>query len=114
MGWVVKFHADGGQMCVPGLRDFGDDKDAAHRFANKMRDEPRHVCEREANDIGKSTVIVEYSEEKTKERGIIYPLLNTWEPEDSRGEIHLDRLPQSCKFHINSLLEIIPKSKFFD
>jgi len=44
MYYIVHFHADGGQMCVPGLRCFEDPVKAA-RFADKQRNVPGHTCQ---------------------------------------------------------------------
>lgn len=40
---VVEFHADGGQMCVPGRRVFTE-KPVADSFAEQMRNEEGHSC----------------------------------------------------------------------
>jgi len=40
---VVEFHADGGQMCVPGHRSFTN-PEKAKQFADQMRSEPEHTC----------------------------------------------------------------------
>src|SRR6185503_1421303 len=42
--WVVHFHADGGQTCVPGRRVFANQHDA-RQFAERMRNERGHRCE---------------------------------------------------------------------
>lgn len=41
--YIVKFHADGGQACVPGVRRFTS-KSEAEEFAGRMRNEPGHTC----------------------------------------------------------------------
>ncbi len=40
---IVHFHADGGQMCGPGVRCF-DDPVKASQFADKQRNVPGHTC----------------------------------------------------------------------
>lgn len=41
--YIVEFHADGGQACIPGRRVFTD-KNAAERFKSVMEKEPGHHC----------------------------------------------------------------------
>ena len=62
---IVEFHADGGQMCVPGRRSF-DDSEEARRFAEKKRSEPGHSC-------GSKSVKEFTSETDLGDEGTIYP-----------------------------------------
>lgn len=41
--YVVHFHADGGQACIPGRRVFTDPDEADH-FAHTCRNERGHTC----------------------------------------------------------------------
>lgn len=41
--FVVHFHADGGQMCIPGRRVFTD-RVAADQFADRMLADTDHYC----------------------------------------------------------------------
>jgi len=41
---IVRFHADGGQACIPGQRVFADPIKAVE-FANNRENEPGHNCE---------------------------------------------------------------------
>lgn len=63
---IVEFHADGGQMCVPGLRSFEDPEEAS-QFAEKerMRDEEGHTCS--------DSVKTYASETSLGNEGVIYP-----------------------------------------
>ncbi len=62
---IVKFHADGGQMCVPGLRCFLD-KEEANKLAERLRAEPGHTC-------GPRSVQQYESETPIENHGVIYP-----------------------------------------
>lgn len=62
---IVAFHADGGQMCIPGLRCF-DTVEAANDFAERLRNEPGHSC-------GPQSVKQYESETSIPGRGIVYP-----------------------------------------
>lgn len=62
---IVDFHADGGQMCVPGRRSFTDPEEAG-QFAEKMRREPGHVC-------GPNSVKEYTSETDLGNEGAVYP-----------------------------------------
>lgn len=65
MYYNVEFHADGGQICVRGLRSF-DNRDDARRFAKWIRKEPDHTC-------GAGSVKEFTSETKLDNEGEIYP-----------------------------------------
>lgn len=62
---IVKFHADGGQACIPGIRCFTD-KSKADAFAEYLRAEPGHTC-------GPESVRQSESETSTEDKGIVYP-----------------------------------------
>lgn len=62
---IVEFHADGGQMCVPGVRCFIDKNDA-DKWAEYFRTEPGHSC-------GPQSVKQYESEMPIENHGIIYP-----------------------------------------
>jgi hypothetical protein len=62
---IVKFHADGGQMCVPGIRCFTD-KAKADELAEYLRTESGHSC-------GLQSVQQCESERPIENDGIIYP-----------------------------------------
>lgn len=62
---IVKFHADGGQMCVPGSRCFNTSEDA-NIFAERLRNEPGHTC-------GPQSVKQYESEQAVPDEGVIYP-----------------------------------------
>jgi hypothetical protein len=64
---IVHFHADGGQMCVPGRRVFTNQAEA-DAFADEMRNEPDHRC-------GPESVTQEESETDPGDLGMIYPEL---------------------------------------
>jgi len=63
--YVVHFHADGGQMCVPGHKTFTDKK-RAESFLQTMRDEPGHNC-------GSDSAWMEATTEDMGSEGIVYP-----------------------------------------
>ncbi|MDO8621499.1 MAG: hypothetical protein Q7R31_04455 [Candidatus Levybacteria bacterium] len=65
MYYIVEFHADGGQMCVPGHRSFAD-LEKAKQFAEKMRSELGHTC-------GPESVREYTSETDLGNEGFIYP-----------------------------------------
>ena len=62
---IVEFHADGGQMCVPGVRCF-ENKVEADSFAERLRNEPGHSC-------GPASVRQRESERSIENHGVIYP-----------------------------------------
>lgn len=62
---IVEFHADGGQMCVPGIRCF-DDVEKANSFADRLRNEPGHTC-------GPQSVRQYESNDPVPDHGVIYP-----------------------------------------
>ncbi len=62
---VVEFHADGGQMCIPGRRCFTNPMEA-NRFARRMRSEPDHTC-------GPKSVKQYTSRKRLCDKGAIYP-----------------------------------------
>lgn len=62
---IVKFHADGGQMCVPGIRCFTD-KWEADKLAEHLRTEVGHSC-------GPQSVQQYESETPIDNDGVIYP-----------------------------------------
>lgn len=62
---IVEFHADGGQMCMPGRRSF-DDPEKAKQFAERMRSEPGHNC-------GPTSVKEHTSKTDPGDEGAIYP-----------------------------------------
>ena len=64
---IVEFHADGGQMCVPGRRSFSD-PEAARQFAERKRLEPDHTC-------GPKSVRTYTSETDLGNDGEEYPML---------------------------------------
>ena len=41
---AVRYHGDGGQMCIPGEVKLFDDVQAAAAFAEAMINEPGHLC----------------------------------------------------------------------
>jgi hypothetical protein len=43
MYYLVRFHGDGGQACIPGVRCFSD-LDVADGLAEILRGEPGHYC----------------------------------------------------------------------
>jgi len=63
--YIVEFHADGGQMCVPGIRCFVN-KDEADKLAEYLRTEPGHTC-------GPQSVRQYESESPVENDGVIYP-----------------------------------------
>lgn len=63
MFYIVHFHADGGQACIPGRRVFSS-SDAAKRFAKNMENEPGHLC--------KNCVNIEVSDTNPGDYGSIY------------------------------------------
>jgi hypothetical protein len=63
--YIVHFHADGGQMCVPGRRVFTD-RAEADAFADRMRKEPDHAC-------GPESMRQEEAETDPGNLGVIYP-----------------------------------------
>lgn len=65
--YIVEFHADGGQMCVPGRRVFVH-KHEADRFAEAMRNEPGHIC-------GPESVTQYESDDPLPNEGHIYPTI---------------------------------------
>ncbi|TSC89546.1 MAG: hypothetical protein G01um10143_36 [Parcubacteria group bacterium Gr01-1014_3] len=67
MYYIIEFHADGGQMCIPGRRAFSD-PEAAKKFAERMRSEPDHTC-------GLESVKEFVSETDLGNEGEIYPIL---------------------------------------
>lgn len=69
---IVDFHADGGQMCVPGRRCYEDPKKASE-FAKEMRAEVGHTCGAES--------VTEYTADKPlKNEGHIYPTIALSKP----------------------------------
>lgn len=64
---IVEFHADGGQMCVPGRRSFSDPEEA-RRFAERMCSEPDHTC-------GPQSVRIYTSETDPGNEGYEYPMI---------------------------------------
>lgn len=69
---IVNFHADGGQMCVPGRRCFENPRDA-HEFAKAMRDEPGHNC-------GPKSVKQYTADKPLKNEGHVYPTIALSKP----------------------------------
>jgi hypothetical protein len=65
MFYIVEFHADGGQMCVPGIRCF-DSVEKADAFAERLRNEPGHTC-------GSKSVRQHESETFVESHGVVYP-----------------------------------------
>lgn len=65
--YIVEFHADGGQMCVLGIRCFID-KQKADEFAQRMCSEKNHYC-------GPSSVKQRESETQVENEGEIYPTI---------------------------------------
>jgi hypothetical protein len=65
MFYIVEFHADGGQMCVPGIRCF-DSVEKANAFAERLRNEPGHTC-------GPNSVRQRESETPIENHGVVYP-----------------------------------------
>ena len=64
---IVEFHADGGQMCVPGRRSFPNPEEAS-KFAERMRSEPEHTC-------GPESVRTYTSETDPGNEGHEYPMI---------------------------------------
>jgi hypothetical protein len=54
MFYIVNFHADGGQACIPGRRVFTN-AEKALKFAERMRNEPGHTCENSVSLITSDT-----------------------------------------------------------
>jgi hypothetical protein len=65
MFYIVTFHADGGQMCIGGLRCYETQKEADD-FAARMRAEPGHSC-------GPQSVKQWESERWLSNIGVVYP-----------------------------------------
>lgn len=69
---IVDFHADGGQACMNGRRCF-EDSEKAHKFAERMRKEPEHLC-------GPESVSEYTSEERLENIGLVYPKVHDSNP----------------------------------
>ncbi|HVN55049.1 MAG TPA: hypothetical protein VMT46_12020 [Anaerolineaceae bacterium] len=66
---VVHFHADGGMVCVPGVRSWPNDRrgrQEAERFARSRQCDTGHVC-------GPDAVWVEFLDTCPKPQGKLFP-----------------------------------------
>ena len=98
---IVKFHADGGQMCVPGHRSFTNSEEAA-RFAERMRSAPGHTC-------GPESVRTYTSEVDLGNEGYEYPLIANSGREMARiqAELQLHSMIESQKSWVERFFERI-------
>ena len=81
---VVHFHADGGMMCVPGVRSWPNDRQGrleAERFAISRKRDTGHVC-------GPDAVWVEFVDTCPHPQGKLYP--------GKAGQLSPQPLPVRC------------------
>ena len=96
--WIVDFHADGGQTCVPGRRVF-EDKSSAREFFK--REDDRHPNEHYCTN---ATRIYESKDARLKDEGYRYPYVCSGQYERDYIRTHKKNRPKTFIEYVWSLL----------